>query len=329
MSQFAAVFVDALRLLRAKALFWITLAISVLAALLYLSVGFDENGITMLFGAFNFENDLIRAGSPLAEMFYLGIFSLFIVNIWLSWVAVVLALITCAPVFPEFMAEGSAGAVLCKPIGRLRLFLYKYVCGLLFALLQTGLFCVIVFLAIRWRIGSWNPTIFWAVPLIVLMFSYLWAVMVTVGVKTRSVMAAVLASLFVWFGAWISKTVEEIAWSGAELGEMPTAAGPLPLSPEDQQRWRERYPMVSTPYALLPKTSDTVNLLQRLIKVEGSREFSLTELVGAISGGGASRDEQVEEAMKRHSPLYIIGSSLAFEAVILAFGAWSFCRRDF
>ena len=329
MSQFFAVFTDALRLLRAKALFWVTLGISVLTAVLYLSIGFNDTGISLLFGATTFENDLIREGTPLAEMFYLGIFSMFIVNIWLSWVAIILALVTCAPVFPSFMEEGSAGAVLCKPISRLKLFFFKYLAGLLFAFLQTGAFCVIVFFAIRLRVGTWNPSVFWAVPLIVLMFSYLWSVMVTVGVKTKSVMASLLAALLVWFGAWISKTTEEYAWMGAEMGVIPAGAGALPLNEEEQEGWRGRYPALSMPYKILPKTSDTVNLLQRLIKVRGDEEFSLTQLVGAMAGDGAEADDEAEEAMKRHSPGFIIGSSLGFELVVLAFGAWIFCRRDF
>lgn len=329
MSQFIVVFTDALRLLRAKVLFWVTLGISVLVALIYLSIGFTETGVSLFFGATSFDNDLIREGSPFAEMFYLGIFSMFIVNIWLSWVAIILALITCAPVFPSFMDEGSAGAVLCKPISRLRLFLFKYLAGLLFAFLQTGVFCLIVFFAIRLRVGTWNPSIFWAVPLIVLMFSYLWSVMVTVGVKTKSALASLLAALLFWFAAWISKSAEEWAWMGGEQGVMLVGGEIVPLSSEDQQRWKERYPMVSIAYKLLPKTSDTVNLLQRQIKVKGSEEFSLSQLMGAMSGAGTERDEEAEEALRRHSPTFIIGTSLGFEVVILAFGAWMFWRRDF
>lgn len=329
MKQFIAVFVDALRLLRARALFWITLGISAVAAILYLSIGFDEEGVTLLFGVSRFDSDYLRLGSPLAEMFYLGIFSMVIVNLWLSWVAVILALITCAPVFPEFMAEGSAGVVLSKPISRLRLFFYKYLAGLLFAFLQTAVFCLIVFLAIRLRVGTWNPSVFWAVPLIVLMFSYLWAVMVAVGVRTRSVMASVLASLLVWFGAWIAKTVEEYAWTAGELGEVPAAAGSMRLSESEQESWRDRYGMLSMAYTILPKTSDTVNLLQRLVTVEGEQEFALSELLNLMATGEPERDEEVEAALERHSMGFIIGSSLAFEAVILAFAAWSFCRRDY
>ncbi|MFC7336083.1 hypothetical protein ACFQY0_02750 [Haloferula chungangensis] len=329
MRQFVAILIDALRLLRAKALFWITLGISAVAALLYLSIGFDENGITYLFGAGSLENDLIRKGSPLAEMFYLGIFSTVIVGVWLSWVAVILALITCSPIFPEFMAEGSAGSVLCKPISRLRLFFFKYLSGLLFAVLQTAVFSLIVFIAIRWRVGTWNPSVFWAVPLIVLMFSYLWSVMVAVGIRTRSVMASVLAALVVWFGAWIAKSVEEFGWMASEMGEVPTAQGNMPMTAEEQQQWQDRYPALSAGYKLLPKTSDTVALLNRYITIEGSRDFSMSQLMNAMTTGEAQRDQELDRTLTRHSAAFIIWSSLGFEAVLVAFAAWSFCRRDF
>lgn len=326
MRQFEAVLVDAWRLLKARALFWITLGISVFAAVIYLSIGFDEDGVTFFFGAASWENDLIRKGSPLAEMFYLGIFSVVIVNLWLAWVAVALALITCAPLFPEFMAEGSAGAVLCKPIGRVRLFLYKYLSGLLFALIQTAAFCVVVFVAIGWRIGTWNPSVFWAVPLVVLMFSYLWAAMVLVGIRTRSVMASVLAALGLWLASWAANLTEEFAYAAAEMGEF---AGTR-LDEDEQAEWRGRYVWMSAPYKVLPKTGDTVELLQRLVSVRsGGQEFSLTQLTNVMATGAAVRDEELEAALRRHPAGFVVGSSLAFEALLVAMAAWLFSKRDF
>ena len=325
--QFIAIIADAVRLLRAKALFWITLGISAFAAFIYLSIGFDDQGITILFGLSSIENEYIRAGTPLAEIFYVGIFTTFIVNVWLSWIAIILALITCAPIFPSFMTEGSAGAVLCKPISRLKLFLYKYLAGLLFAVLQTSVFCLIVFFAIRFRIGTWNPTIFWAIPLITLMFSYLWSVMVVVGIRTRSTMAAVLVSIFVWFLAWGSAVTEEYTWTSAERGVEPTSN--MPLSKAEQTRWKNRYPAYSIPYKILPKTSDTVDLMQRMIRVEGDQPFSVTTFLSAIMGQTPQHDQEAEDQLQRHSATFIIGSSLAFELGLLSFAAWSFCRRDF
>jgi ABC-type transport system involved in multi-copper enzyme maturation permease subunit len=165
---FWTLLIDSLRLLRARALFWITLAISALAAVIYLSIGFTPTGLSMMFGMAEFDNPVLRAGTPAAELFYLGLFSKFIVGVWLSWVAIGLAIISCAPVFPDFMAEGSIGIPLSKPVSRLKLFLYKYIGSLMFVVLQVGLFCAIVFFAVRWRVGTWNPSVFWAVPLVTL-----------------------------------------------------------------------------------------------------------------------------------------------------------------
>ncbi len=329
MSQFGVIFIDSLRLLRARALFWITLGITLFAALLYLSIGFTDSGVSVLFGLMEIENPSLREGTAMAGMFYFAIFSMFLVNIWLSWIAVILALITSAPIFPEFMAEGAAGSVLCKPISRLRLFIYKYLSGLLFAFIQTSVFCLVVFVAMRWRVGSWNPTVFWAVPLIVLMFSYLWSVMVAVGVRTGSVMASVLSALLLWLGCWTAKAVEDFTWMAVETGELPFASGNERLEPEERALWGERRSLVEAPYVILPKTTDTVNLLQRFVRLEGDREFSLSEVTTAMIEGVPRRDETVEAALTRRSPGFILGTSLAFELVVFGVGAWMFCRKDF
>ncbi|MBB5352437.1 hypothetical protein HNR46_002682 [Haloferula luteola] len=329
MTQFGAIFVDSLRLLRGRSLFWITLGISLFAGLMYLSIGFTATGYSVGFGLVAVDHPAIRAGSPMAGMFYFAIFSVFLVNVWLSWVAVVLALITCAPIFPEFMAEGAAGSVLSKPISRWRLFAYKYVCGLLFALIQTAAFCVLVFLAMRWRVGSWNPTIFWAVPLITLMFSYLWAVMVAVGIKTRSVMAALLSVMVVWMSCWMAKVVDDFAWSASESGEIPTISGGERLSTSEQATWKRYQALAELPYRSLPKTTDTVNLLQRFVRLEGDREFSMSEVTTATLNGVPAKDTEVDASMTRGSPQWIIGSSLVFELMVVAYAGWLFCRRDF
>ena len=212
MSVFWVLMVDSLRLLRARALFWITLAISGLAALMYVSIGFTPTGMSLGFGAAEIKSEVLRAGAPAVELFYLGMFNKLIVGIWLSWVAIGLALISCAPVFPDFMAEGSIGIPLSKPVPRLVLFLYKYLGALLFVVAQVGLFCVLVFFAVRWRVGTWNPSVFWAVPLVTLVFSYLYSVVVLVAVRTRSVLAAILAGVLVWFVSWVGQKGEEVLY---------------------------------------------------------------------------------------------------------------------
>ncbi len=327
MRVFMTLLVDSLRLLRARVLFWVTLGISALAAILYLSIGFTPTGISVLFGVTEFQNPVIRSGSEFSELFYLGLFSKFIVGLWLSWVAVGLALISCAPVFPDFMSEGSIGIPLSKPVSRLTLFVCKYVGALLFVVVQVGLFCLIVFVAIRWRVGTWNPSIFWAVPLVTLVFSYIYSVVVLVSVKTRSVLAAVLAGVLIWFVAWLGQKSEELLYMASH------PAGAALEVAEDERRSAltdmEKWHRISVgAMACLPKTGETMNVMDRLVVVGGKTGFSNSQFIAALFGQG-QEDPTLDQALTRNSTSYVIGTSLLFEAVILGAAAWIFCRRDY
>ena len=125
-------------------------------------------------------------------------FQLLGVQYWLGWIAMILAVISTASIFPDLMTGGSIDLYLSKPIGRLRLFLTKYAAGMVFVALQVAVFSGASFLVIGFRGGSWEPRLFLAIPLVVCMFSYLWSVCVLVGVMTRSTLAAALVTLIVW-----------------------------------------------------------------------------------------------------------------------------------
>lgn len=327
MRVFATLLLDSLRLLRARVLFWVTLGISALAAVLYLSIGFTPTGVSVLFGLTEFQNPVVQSGSEFSELLYLGLFSKFIVGLWLSWVAVGLALISCAPVFPDFMSEGSIGIPLSKPVSRLTLFICKYIGALLFVIVQVGLFCVIVFIAIRWRVGTWNPSIFWAVPLVTLVFSYIYSVVVLVSVKTRSVLAAVLAGVLIWFVSWLGQKSEELLY----MASHPTGAALE--APEEQRRSvltdLEKWHRLSVgAMACLPKTGETMNVMDRLVVVGGKTGFSNSQFI-AVLFGQAVEDPNLDQALARNSTSYAIGTSLLFEALMLGWAASIFCRRDY
>jgi len=77
---------------------------------------------------------------------------------------------------------------------------------------------------------------------------------------------------------------------------------------------------------VLPKTSETISLLER-----GLVRFA------NLPPQQASRQErdmlaaqqEFKEILYHRSPLWIVGTSLGFELVVLAWAAWIFCRRDF
>ncbi|MFT6181890.1 MAG: ABC-type transport system involved in multi-copper enzyme maturation permease subunit [Paracoccaceae bacterium] len=220
MKPYYTILLDSFRMLKSTAIFWVTLGISLLVALIYLSIGFDEKGMSLFFGLAPIENDLFRKGTPQSETLYVAIFTKLIADYWLSWIAVLMALISCASIFPEALQEGSAGMVLTKKPSRLKVFLAKFAGSLLFVTIQVVLFVAIVFVALKWRVGSWNPSIFWYVPLILLVFTYLYSFMVLVAVKTRSVMTALILTLVLWAVSSFVGWVEGQMYQGIQMMEM-------------------------------------------------------------------------------------------------------------
>lgn len=206
--QFKALLIDAYRQLSAAKLFWVTVGISLLVVVAYGSIGFNAEGISIGFGAYQIDSEQLNEGSPWARGLYIGIFSSFLVKIWLAWIATVLALISTCTIFPEFVHSGSIELTISKPIGRLKLFFSKYLVSLLFVVLQVAIFCFGVFLCVGLRIGEWNPMIFSAIPVVATFFSYLFAVCVLVGILTRSGITALLITGIFWMLLWSVQTSE-------------------------------------------------------------------------------------------------------------------------
>jgi ABC-type transport system involved in multi-copper enzyme maturation permease subunit len=196
MNQTFALLLDAYRELNAKRLFWFTLVISGLVVAIFAMLGNNERGLTVLW--WTAELPWLSTSIIPAEEFH----KLFFVNLglgmWLTWIAMILALVSTASIFPDFLAGGAIELTLSKPIGRLRLFVTKYVAALLFVGLQVGIFTLASFLVIGFRGGGWIPAIFLAVPIVVLVFSYLFSISVLIGTLWRSTIAALMLTLLAW-----------------------------------------------------------------------------------------------------------------------------------
>ena len=334
-----AILGDSFRLLRAKKLFWVALWISLLVALMYASIGFDEEGLTALFGFQHFENPILRAGTPEAAAFYVMLFTDLIVKFWLAWFAVALALVSTASIFPDFIAEGSIGISLSKPVSRLRLFLLKYFGGLLFVACQVGLFTLVVFLALGFRVGEWNFTVFWAVPVVTFVFSLLYCVAVCVGVWTRSTLFALLGAFLMWgaalLGQWTESGIYQYAYFNPESGIVVDYQTGEVSQGAPTEKSTEAIAAHKTAKAVvmpLPKTRDATNSLKRLIRIP-ERDSLLSGVTWDMLMTGQMPDPALAEATRRledrHSVWYIFGTSAIFEVVVLGFAAWVFCRRDY
>lgn len=330
---------DSFRLLQAKKLFWIALGISMLVAVFYASIGFNSQGMTMFFGWKEFENPLLQEGRPEAAAFYVLLFTDVILKFWLAWIAIALALLSTASIFPDFIAEGSIGISLSKPVGRLRLFLLKYVGGLLFVALQVTVFTAIVFLALGWRTGEWNLTVFWAVPVVTFVFSLLHAVSVWIGVWTRSTLFALLGAFVMWgvslLGQWTEGFLYQAAHMIPEAGiEVDFRTGEQ-IERSDVEKNSTAVNAHRTAKAVvtpLPKTRDCTTYLKRLIRMK-ERNSMLAGVTFDMLLTGTLPDQKMAGAIRRnderHSFWYVFGTSAVFEVVVLSLAAWMFCRRDY
>lgn len=387
MRPILAILMDSIRQLRAKRLFWVVLALSGMIVVGYGSIGFNERGPTLFYGLLSIDQPMLAEESVWTKIFMEGLFSAIIVNVWLAWGAMILALVSTAGILPDFLAGGSIDLVLSKPIGRVKMFLTKYVGSLTFVFVQVLIFCTGVFSMLGWRMDQWEWKVFLAVPMVVLMFSYLYAIMALLNVWTKSALASLLVTMLLWFGIFSIKaandrlqiarinfqTASEVyAKRSAEqqliLDESTSsaeneikAARAMERIAELEKRVEETQvtldkirPFTNVSYALafvLPKTGETVSLVQRWL--EADSDLTFTDLIlgnfgngknanGRRESNGGNRlgfinDWEIEKLTQKRaidyensqSEWWIIGSSLVFEAVILGFALFIFVRQDY
>ena len=375
-------FLDAYRELNAKKLFWITMILSGVLVLAFAATGINDRGVTFLH--WTIEVPVMNTRVVPREDFYKYVFVTLGLGTWLTWGAMILALISTASIFPDFLAGGAIELSLSKPISRLRLFLTKYAAALTFVGLQVLVFTGASFFVIGFRGGAWEPGLFLAVPVVLLVFSFLYCVCVLFGVVTRSTIASLMLTLLVWFLIFIinagdagllqfrihsdvrkemlTTTISRLERDIEALGENPDSTEELKAKTDRLEKLRNEQkeskenktlPRVHTAVfavkTLLPKTGETVDLMNRwliseanLEKFSGPSVEEETSQPPAMAGRPpTSRRDPFErnvdrEAGKRfqseirdRSVGWVLGTSIAFELVILGIAAGLFSRRDF
>lgn len=318
MTAVLAILVDSYRELIAKKLFWFVLAISLLIVLSFGSIGFNDKGVSIGYGVYTIENEVLKAESALIRPFMDFAFASVIVSMWLAWGAIILALISTAEIFPNFLAGGAIDLILSKPVRRTTVFFSKYLGSLLFVFLQVAIFCVGVLLVMRWRVGEWRWPILLAVPILVLVFSYLYSLMVLFNVLTRSTLPSLVLTLFAWVALFTLHTTDgvlltqfriraevdrdayarRIEWYEQRLNEAAeqgdndavnryrTRLAADEASLADAQHRVEKWTPISQAAnlatLLLPKTSSTTNLVQR--QLQSSSGMTGASLIQTLSG---------------------------------------------
>ncbi len=380
-----AMVIDAYRELCARKLFWVSIGLSLLMVGSFAFVGINAQGLTILW--FDLPLDNFNTSVLSRETFYEFVFSAFGISMWLTWAAAVLALITTADLFPSLIRSGSIELHLSKPISRVRLFLTRYCTGLLFVSLQVAVFTLASFFVLGFRGGVWQPRIFLAIPIVVLFFSYLYAVCAFLGILTRSTITALLLTILFWFMVFIVNMVDNgfldmreataltMARSESRLERLESNAEQLLIAqrkatgeelpqdwvPTDEElvaslpsierlrerivedrakaeKWDRLSGYLFMTKTVLPKTGETIALLDRWLYEGNERDALLTAFTGGPPPASDDDDAEINqldrqkalaEAYEDRSIWWIIGTSLGFEAVMLLLAGWIFVRRDY
>jgi len=313
--QFWAILVEGFRESVDRKIFWVLVILTLVIVLLMLSIGFDGENMSFCFGLWK---TTTNAPGPFYDFGRLQLVSavvyIFLAAI-LGWFGIVLMIIATAGIFPSMMEGGAIDVLLSKPISRARLFLYKYISSMVFVFLQGALFVVLTFLVMGFRWGVWAPGYLLCVLLLVLLFSYVYCMSVWIGVKTRSPVAAILVSI----GAWALFAV---------IHQAPQIFETFP-------NLKERTALYNTVRIISwipPKTGDFDYLAARWAGAGISMDIFPSSMMEQADEQGRAQMDRAREVEKHEllkNPVASIGSSLAFEAVIVLLAMWSFVRRDY
>jgi ABC-type transport system involved in multi-copper enzyme maturation permease subunit len=306
--QWLALVVDSFRESMDRKIFWILLLLSVVAAATMLCVGFVPGSIDLMFGMWQIETELFDPTRPTYRPM-IAYVAVSLMDLVLGTVGILMMIIATAGFFPSFMERGSVDVLLSKPVGRTRLFLGKYLGSMGFVLVQATVFVVLSFLVMGFRWKVWLPRYLLTIPLMVLMFSYLYGVSVLAAVMTRNTIAAI----FITLGAWC------FVFGVQELNDM------LELNPQWQEQRTVYYAARTLKWAL-PKTQDLRYLADRWTDAGYAADLIPASQRDPIMMG---RLRELEEEARKVSAVASLGSSLAFEAVVVAAAIWLFSRHDF
>ena len=327
MKPFLTLLLESFRGLKSQWIFWITMGLSALVALVYLSIGFDDKGMSLFFGLTHFEDPNLVKTSPLSTIVYMMIFTKGLAGFWLTWVSIILALVSCAPIYPNTMTEGGAGMVMTKGVSRLQIFIAKFVGSLFFVLIQVSLFMAVVMIAFKWRLGDWNFSLLWYVPAILLVFASLYAFQVLIAVKTRSALTALILTVLVWAlssGLGAGERALYMVLSGMERG--PVGKKGEEVEDATLEKWYRIVKAVHTPF---PKNAPIMDEAENKLVFSGMNQFAYD--LSKLGDKKLERrvDRRLDRVMGHESKFYSIWSSFLFALVALGAAAWSFCRREY
>jgi hypothetical protein len=130
---------------------------------------------------------------------------------------------------------------------------------------------------------------------------------------------------------WVIRTEQNGAEAASKAADMRS----------DERSWSKVHRYIYWAYAIFPKTTETTDLLDRWLfktaEIQEAAEQNQQQMGYFFNDpefrqrqlAQSRAQEQVRLELRRRNVAWVLGTSLAFEAVILLLAGWIFCRRDY
>lgn len=212
-----------------------------------------------------------------------------------GFIGILVLLSMFAAALPELLQKGRFDLLLARPVGRVRLILFKYLGALLFVLLLWTLLFSGCVVALGVTTGFWKFGLIGCALTCTLVFAAIYPVAMLVGAATRHVTLASLAGLMAWGLEGIVQTLRMLI----ESGQIDRAT-----------RWK---PVIDAAYWILPKSSDLTRLNQWML----ARDHLAADSAARIYGAAPAVDWW-----------FAGGTTALFAAAMVTLTCWFVARRD-
>ena len=206
------------------------------------------------------------------------------------WVILMVGVVVTAGFVPNMLRKGQIDLLLCKPIARPLILIYKYIGGLVFVFLLTAFTLGGIWLVVGLRTGVWAPGLLWCVPVVTAYFAILYALSTLVGVLTRNVLVSILATVVFWLvlfliGFSYTFLLARDAMSKIESPTRSAAKGVKAEPPKPDAgppQWSLDLFYVLN--KVTPRTNDLDDLSARLIADSVKSDAERSQTIGARKG---------------------------------------------
>lgn len=276
-----------------RRLFWLNIWLALASVAAFASLKCTDLGLSIGFGLREYPSAFLRAGTDWETTMIMGVVSR-ILRWQVMTAAPLLAVFSLAAVMPATLHSGFAALVFPKAGWRGKVLLGRFLGGMMFAAVPAVLCSAGLCLVLGWRCGIWEPRVLLAVPFALLMFSFLGAVVLTLGVLTRSASAALLGTLFFAGTVWTLQEAASHRVSAPAGPPVPASASAVAKPADDGSeavRWLA---------AALPRTEELSRGLDQALRLTPPRRFR--ELVRRWSVGGVSVGVAATEVLAPEDP---------------------------